>query len=81
MLLVTEHGIGVLGRYTFEHLPRIGDTISIRQADKSSYFQVSDVEHVVTDPEVPAEPVVVVKRVVRWPGASSGRVMERPVAG
>jgi len=80
MLLVREHGIGVLGRYTFGHLPRIGDTINIRQADKSSYFQVSDVEHVVSDPEVPAEAIVVVKRVVRWPGVSLERVMDRPIA-
>ena len=52
MLVVLEHGIGILGKYAFEHLPRIGDTINIRQAGKSSYFQVNDVEHVVTDPEI-----------------------------
>jgi len=68
MLLLREHGIGTIGKYEFEHLPRIGDTISIRQPDKSAYFQVSDVEHVVTDPETPAAAIIVVKRVVRWPG-------------
>ena len=57
-----------LANYRFEHLPRVGDTINIRQAEKSAYFQVSEVEHVVTDPEKPAAAVVVVKRVVRWPG-------------
>jgi hypothetical protein len=68
MLLLREHGIGTLGTYRFEHLPRIGDTINIRQKDKCAYFQVSDVEHVVTDPEAPATAIIVVKRVVRWPG-------------
>ena len=68
MLLLREHGIGTLGNYRFEHLPRVGDTINIRQAEKSAYFQVSEVEHVVIDPEKPATAVVVVKRVVKWPG-------------
>lgn len=80
MLVVLEHGIGVLGKYAFEHLPRIGDTINIRQAGKSSFFQVNDVEHVVMDPEIPAKTIVVVKRVVRWPGLSADAVVDRPCA-
>lgn len=68
MVLLREHGIGALGTYTFEHLPRIGDTINVRQADKNTYFQVADVEHVITDPGKSADTIVVVKRVVRWPG-------------
>ena len=77
MVLVREHGIGALGRYEFKHLPRIGDTINIRQADKSSYFQVNDVEYIVIDPEIPAEVIVVVKRVVRWPGLAPEVATER----
>ena len=40
-----EHNHGALGSYAFEHLPSIGDTINIRQTDKSTYFSVVDVEH------------------------------------
>jgi hypothetical protein len=76
MLVLREYGIGVLGKYSFQYLPRIGDTIQIRQADKSSYFQVSDVEHVVIDPEVSAEAIVVVKRVVKWPGLSAENIAD-----
>lgn len=66
-VLLREHNHGAIGGYTFEALPRIGDTINIRQKDKSTFFQVSDVEHVITDSGKPADAIVVVKRVVKWP--------------
>jgi hypothetical protein len=66
-ILLREHNHGALGAYAFAEVPRIGETINLRQTDKSTYFQVFDVEHVLTDPTKPASVNVSVKRVVKWP--------------
>ena len=66
-ILLREHLHGAIGAYTFDQVPRIGETINLRQTDKSTYFEITDVEHVVTDPAKPANVTVSVKRVVKWP--------------
>ena len=66
-LLLREHLHGAIGAYMFEQVPRIGETINLRHTGKSAYFEVTDVEHLVTDPTKPANVTVSVKRVVKWP--------------
>ena len=67
-VLLREHNHGAIGNYTFEELPRIGDTINLSQLGKATYFEVIIVEHLVTDSAKPADVAISVKRVVRWPG-------------
>jgi hypothetical protein len=66
-ILLREHNHGAIGAYVFGEVPRIGETINVRQTDKSTYFEVIDVEHIITDPANPADVAVSVKRVVKWP--------------
>jgi hypothetical protein len=66
-ILLREHLHGPIGAYTFEQVPRIGETIHLRHTEKNTYFEVTDVEHVVTDPAKPADVNISVKRVVKWP--------------
>ena len=62
----TNMGLSALN--TFEELPRIGDTINLRQMNKSTFFEIVVVEHLVTDPTKPADVAITAKRVVKWPG-------------
>ena len=66
-VLLREHNHGAIGAYAFQQLPTIDQTINMRQMDKSTYFEVIAVEHIIREPGKPASVTVSVKRVVKWP--------------